>query len=64
MRIGAWFKSSRSGQNGACVEVLHEVDGGTLVRHSKAPDGAQLAFTEAEWSAFIDGAKAGEFDRP
>jgi hypothetical protein len=33
-----------------------------LVRQSGNPDGPQLAFTVAEWDAFIAGVKAGEFD--
>ncbi len=33
-----------------------------LMRDSKNPDGPVLAFTEAEWRAFIAGVKDGEFD--
>lgn len=33
-----------------------------LVRDSKDPDGPTLAFTAAEWAAFIAGVKDGEFD--
>jgi hypothetical protein len=56
-----WYKSSRSGSNGQCVEVM---DTGTamLVRDSKHPMGPTLVFTPAEWEAFIHGAKEGEFD--
>ncbi len=32
------------------------------VRDSKNPSGAILFYTPEEWSAFIDGAKKGEFD--
>lgn len=32
------------------------------VRDSKDRTGPVLVFTPAEWSAFIDGAKANEFD--
>ena len=32
-----------------------------MVRDSKNPDGAVLAFTPAQWEAFIAGIKDGEF---
>jgi hypothetical protein len=32
------------------------------VRDSKDPDGAVLRYTSAEWAAWLDGAKKGEFD--
>jgi hypothetical protein len=56
-----WRKSVRSQNNGACVEVARvgDVIG---VRDSKDPDGAILAYTLAEFSAFLDGAAKGEFD--
>ena len=57
----AWEKSSDSFSNGNCVEVAE--DGGrVLVRDSKHPGGPVLAFTRAEWEAFLKGAKRGEFD--
>ena len=57
-----WRKSTRSGPfTDNCVEVTF-VDGLIAVRHSKDPDGAVLVFTAAEWDAFVDGAKDGEFD--
>ncbi|MGH3734053.1 MAG: DUF397 domain-containing protein [Micromonosporaceae bacterium] len=60
-----WVKSARSSSNGQCVEVAANLlaqHGAIYVRDSKHPDGAVLAFTAAEWAAFLDGAKAGEFD--
>jgi hypothetical protein len=56
-----WRKSSRSGNNGQCVEVRDQGDA-VGVRDSKNPQGPALTFTPEEWSAFIEGAKAGEFD--
>lgn len=57
-----WKKATRStGNGGSCVEVAY-VDGQVAVRDSKNPDGAVLVFTPAEWDAFVDGAKKGEFD--
>ncbi|MEV6859907.1 DUF397 domain-containing protein [Streptosporangium subroseum] len=70
-----WRKSSLSGGSGGdCVEVAvvpghpdlaaHKVgeDELYLVRDSKDPDGSKLAFTSAEWDAFLAGVKLGEFD--
>ena len=57
-----WRKSTRSGGNGGqCVEVRRH-DGAIQVRDSKNPSGPVLTFTVAEWHAFIDGAKVGDFD--
>ncbi|SIO85630.1 hypothetical protein BQ8420_07920 [Nocardiopsis sp. JB363] len=33
-----------------------------VVRDSKNPDAAPLVFTRAEWDAFVEGVKDGEFD--
>ncbi|MEV7622447.1 DUF397 domain-containing protein [Actinoplanes sp. NPDC089786] len=57
-----WFKSTRSGANGNCVEVAFLAGGEVAVRDSKDPDGPKLRFTAAEWAAFVGGAKDGEFD--
>ena len=55
------MKASRSYGGGACVEVA-PVDGGVAVRDSKDRGGPVLAFTVAEFAAFLDGARNGEFD--
>lgn len=57
----AWRKASASAGNGQCVEVAALV-GGVAVRDSKDPNGPVLRFTRTEIAAFLDGAKAGEFD--
>lgn len=54
-------RSTSCGNGAACVEVA-DVDEGVLIRDSKDPDGPMLSFNRAEWSAFLAGAKAGEFD--
>lgn len=54
-----WHKSSRCGTN-TCVEVA-KVDDEYLVRDSKNPNTAPLAFTAAEWTAFVQGVNDGEF---
>jgi predicted secreted Zn-dependent protease len=56
-----WRKSTRSGDNGACVEA-RAVNDTTQIRDSKNPSGPVLTFTREEWHAFIDGVKQGEFD--
>jgi Domain of unknown function (DUF397) len=61
---GASYKtSSRSNGNGGnnCVEVALLLDA-VAVRDSKDPQGPALIFSPAEWTAFMAGAKAGEFD--
>lgn len=59
-----WRKATASGGNGGnCVEVARDGDW-ILVRDSKEPQGAMLTFTLAEWAAFLDGARKGEFDDP
>lgn len=56
----SWRKSSRSQSVNQCVEIAH-LAAGRAVRDSKDPAGAVLTFTAAEWSAFTDGVKGGEF---
>jgi hypothetical protein len=59
----AWKKGSRSNGSGGnnCVEVAF-LDTGVAVRDSKDQSGPALMFTQAEWIAFVDSAKDGEFD--
>ncbi|GGN48169.1 putative metal-dependent phosphoesterase TrpH [Actinoplanes campanulatus] len=61
---GQPFKSSKSGSAGHCVTVQHLPSGGVAVGHSQDPDGPKNRYTHDEWTAFVDGAKAGEFDLP
>jgi hypothetical protein len=43
--------------------VVDLPDGGQLVRDTKLGEASPvLRYTAAEWRAFIDGVKAGEFD--
>ncbi|BDH04923.1 DUF397 domain-containing protein [Streptomyces seoulensis] len=56
------FKKSSASVTNACVEVALLPNGGRALRDSKHPNGPVHLFDEAEWSAFLAGAKAGEFD--
>jgi hypothetical protein len=56
-----WRASGYSnGAGGMCVQVAQvrtgDGKGGFLVRDSKDPDGAVLAFSKREWIAFLDDA--------
>ncbi|MDG4787426.1 DUF397 domain-containing protein [Micromonospora sp. WMMD1102] len=59
----AWQKSRRSNPSGNCVEVA-ELPGGAgfAVRNSRDPDGPALIYTTDEITAFILGARDGDFD--
>src|SRR5262249_20597974 len=57
----AWRKAQRSTANGQCVELASAV-GNIAIRDSKDPDGPVLVYTSAEFSAFLEGARNGEFD--
>lgn len=54
-----WFKSSHSTAAGECVEVAFLGSGGIGVRDSKSPSGPTLAFSSAEWDAFVAGVTSG-----
>ncbi|MFC9429353.1 DUF397 domain-containing protein [Streptomyces sp. NPDC056987] len=61
--VTAFKKASRSaGGAQDCVEVAHTADGGRAVRDSKDPDRGVQYLTPGEWTAFLDGVKAGRFD--
>jgi Domain of unknown function (DUF397) len=58
-----WEKSTASSGAGQCVETAGCVCGDEVrVRDSKDPLGPVLTFTKAEFAAWLNGAKSGEFD--
>ncbi len=57
-----WHKSSRSGAAGHCVEAASTPTGDVVVRNSNHRTDGGIAFTHAEWAAFLAGVKAGDFD--
>lgn len=59
-----WRKSTRSGQEGYCVEVATNLSGVVPVRDTKDRDGGTLMFSPESWTAFLAGVKSGEFDLP
>ncbi|WP_327091039.1 DUF397 domain-containing protein [Nonomuraea sp. NBC_01738] len=58
----AWRKGRRSNPNGNCVEVAALPTGEIAMRNSRFPDDPALVYTRAEITAFVLGAKDGEFD--
>lgn len=57
-----WTKSVVSGAQGNCVEVADLPGGSVGIRHSASPFQGVLEFTPAEFAAFRQGVKNGEFD--
>lgn len=60
--IDAVWSVSAFCAGGDCVEIGRLADGSVAVRDTKNREGGALVFTADEWSAFVAGAKAGQFD--
>jgi hypothetical protein len=58
-----WTKSQYSNPNGECVELAALPTGEIAMRNSRFPAGPVLVYTQAEITAFLAGAKGGEFDQ-
>ena len=57
-----WQKSRHSNPNGECVELAALPSGEIAMRNSRFPSGPVLLYTQAEITAFLAGAKDGQFD--
>ncbi len=57
-----WLKSQYSNATGECVELAALPTGEIAMRNSRFPAGPVLVYTQAEITAFLAGAKDGEFD--
>lgn len=58
-----WQKAGRSNPSGNCVELAGLPDGDNIaMRNSRDPEGPALIYTVAEISAFVQGARDGDFD--
>lgn len=51
--VGAFWKSSYSGQHGDCVEVADTTENGRAVRDSKQDNGPLLTVSPESWQAFV-----------
>jgi Domain of unknown function (DUF397) len=59
----SWRKSAFSQMNGNCVQIVRLLSDRIGIRDTKDNGtGPVLIFTDAEWNAFMAGAKEGEFD--
>lgn len=56
------YRASSFCSGGNCVEVSPLETGEVLVRDSKDKAKSGHLFTAEEWTAFVQGVKAGEFD--
>ena len=57
-----WRKSSHSSGNDNCLELAKAAWPVVGVRDSKNPRGPVLVFDLGQWSAFLAGLRAGDFD--
>jgi hypothetical protein len=57
-----WHKSTFSNPDGSCVEIAMLNEQTIAIRNSRDPHGPALIYASAEITAFLHGAKRGEFD--
>lgn len=57
-----WRKSSRSGDQGQCVEVTQNLADAAALRDSKNPHQAALTVTKGAFAGFLSSVKSGKYD--
>ncbi|WP_214107976.1 DUF397 domain-containing protein [Acrocarpospora catenulata] len=63
LAAAAWRKASFSGGNGGnCLEVAPLSGGRVGLRDTEAPHQEPFVVSASVWTAFVKGAKSGEFD--
>lgn len=62
MLDATWRKSSRSNNNGSCVEI-RRVATVIEIRDTKDREGGTLSVSTEAWRGFIAGVHSGEFDQ-
>lgn len=60
-RLSIEWRTSRRCDSNTCVEMA-SVGGAVAMRDGKDPNGAVLIFSRDDWTAFVAGVRAGEFD--
>ena len=62
--LDRWESPGPCGPNGGeCVEVNLANKGMVALRHTRLPAGPVLVFDDDEWRAFLQAARAGQYDR-
>ena len=63
-RFSTWRTSTRSGNQGNCVEVALSTDGTSVgVRDSKDRIGGTLVVSRSAWTGFVNSIQTGTFDQ-
>jgi Domain of unknown function (DUF397) len=54
------WRVARQCNGGACIRVAADGDG--VVIGTSQPDGPVISYSRAEWTAFVEGIRQGDFD--
>jgi hypothetical protein len=57
-----WERTTHKDGTPAALEIGYAENGMVALRRAAAPDGDLLIYTPAEWEAFVQGVRDGEFD--